>query len=58
MSLIAYVMIESRLGFFEAYRHVLVALQKLTTEESYVYTDCKILKNWTLMREGLILKNI
>ncbi|KAI9648909.1 hypothetical protein NHQ30_001475 [Ciborinia camelliae] len=30
----SYVMIQSRLGFFEAYRHVLVALQKLTTEES------------------------
>lgn len=29
-------MIQSRLGFFEAYRHVLVALQKLTTEDSYV----------------------
>ncbi|QSZ36966.1 hypothetical protein DSL72_009058 [Monilinia vaccinii-corymbosi] len=30
----SYVMIQSRVGFFEAYRHVLVALQKLTTEES------------------------
>ncbi|KAB8296756.1 hypothetical protein EYC80_002173 [Monilinia laxa] len=30
----SFVMIQSRLGFFEAYRHVLVALQKLTTEES------------------------
>ncbi|APA11365.1 hypothetical protein sscle_07g061350 [Sclerotinia sclerotiorum 1980 UF-70] len=30
----SYVMIQARVGFFEAYRHVLVALQKLTTEES------------------------
>lgn len=29
-------MIQSRLGLFEAYRHVLVALQKLATENSYV----------------------
>lgn len=28
----AYVMIEARQGYFEAYRHVLVGLQKLRTE--------------------------
>jgi helicase required for RNAi-mediated heterochromatin assembly 1 len=27
-----YVMLESRSGYFEAYRHMLVAMQKLTTE--------------------------
>ncbi|KAF7955588.1 hypothetical protein EAE96_004514 [Botrytis aclada] len=30
----SYIMIQSRVGFFEAYRHVLVALQKLVTEAS------------------------
>ncbi|TGO36001.1 hypothetical protein BHYA_0138g00140 [Botrytis hyacinthi] len=30
----SYIMIQSRVGFFEAYRHVLVALQKLATEDS------------------------
>lgn len=29
---IEYVMVESRLGYFEAYRHMLVAMQKLVTE--------------------------
>ncbi|KAF7922083.1 uncharacterized protein EAE98_008294 [Botrytis deweyae] len=30
----SYIMIQPRVGFFEAYRHVLVALQKLATEHS------------------------
>ncbi|KAK8902165.1 hypothetical protein QC760_009643 [Botrytis cinerea] len=30
----SYIMIQARVGFFEAYRHVLVALQKLATEDS------------------------
>jgi helicase required for RNAi-mediated heterochromatin assembly 1 len=36
----AYVMIQSRLGLFEAQRHILVALQKLATENSYVAFGC------------------
>ena len=37
----AYVMIESRNGYFEASRHMLVALQKLETEK-YVKACCAL----------------